>query len=684
MMHAHRPASPQLAERTPRLLAAFPGVPDLTKDALTHAQSHIRLPASNLVRSSTGLSASQRDPRLALAHAARRYASSPVAASPRVRLGLAPTPRARQQPPSLLALDGQQRLAAMPTAAQSLSARSRPPTRTRTSCSIPPRHSARVALPTSIGPTAHTLHIAQRSDSELSAVAIARRGAPGGATSHRGVQPARRSKSSSPPRVERFALSATMPPMRSMPLALALSADAPSAVELPALSASAAGKLGRSLSLLALNRVPRVEAREAARLEHDASALSALSLLTDRPAWATSASEIRLIERIGVGAFGEVFRAEWRGRQVAVKRLHADGGSAGAARERGKERALAFVAEMRLMAALHHAHIVEFLAGCLEQGALCMAHELCAHELHALLHGRAVLHGSLQLPLAVQLKWAREIALGVAYLHAQQPPIAHRDLKPANILLTASWVAKVSDFGAARVRSSAHIETARIGTCRWMAPEVLRQRPHDERADAFSFGIVLYELASRRLPYDEVAQQQVEVAIITGRQPPPGYARAFDQLAPAPPASVREAMVALAESCLEADFTRRPRFHQVESELQSAQNLLLRDAHANAWLAPADPPGDGPVDDAETVVPPHAQHALATRTGAACDATDFRSVAERQLQRLLAMSARLLAADAHRLDVERAASRTSAVGSHVDSDTDSDADSSSKSSVPSP
>lgn len=606
MMHAHRPASPQLAERTPRLLAAFPGVPDLTKDALTHAQSHIRLPASNLVRSSTGLSASQRDPRLALAHAARRYASSPVAASPRVRLGLAPTPRARQQPPSLLALDGQQRLAAMPTAAQSLSARSRPPTRTRTSCSIPPRHSARVALPTSIGPTAHTLHIAQRSDSELSAVAIARRGAPGGATSHRGVQPARRSKSSSPPRVERFALSATMPPMRSMPLALALSADAPSAVELPALSASAAGKLGRSLSLLALNRVPRVEAREAARLEHDASgarrarhrarasthapraarlsrarrlfalpsplsnltprhaasvhrlaiasaslraraALSALSLLTDRPAWATSASEIRLIERIGVGAFGEVFRAEWRGRQVAVKRLHADGGSAGAARERGKERALAFVAEMRLMAALHHAHIVEFLAGCLEQGALCMAHELCAHELHALLHGRAVLHGSLQLPLAVQLKWAREIALGVAYLHAQQPPIAHRDLKPANILLTASWVAKVSDFGAARVRSSAHIETARIGTCRWMAPEVLRQRPHDERADAFSFGIVLYELASRRLPYDEVAQQQVEVAIITGRQPPPGYARAFDQLAPAPPASVREAMVALAE-----------------------------------------------------------------------------------------------------------------------------------------
>lgn len=275
------------------------------------------------------------------------------------------------------------------------------------------------------------------------------------------------------------------------------------------------------------------------------AAVSELSLLKKPPPWAVPHSEILLIERIGIGSFGDVYRAAWRGRQVAVKKLRVD--SANSAPERALERALAFVAEMMLMAPLQHPNIVPFLAGCLEHGRISMVHELCAHSLHDVLHTPSVFHTSLLLPLALQLRWAREIALGVAYLHAQEPPIVHRDLKPGNILMSNQWVPMITDFGAARLRERSHIETARIGTCQWTAPEVLRQQPHDERADSYSFGVLLFELASRQPPYGDTAQQQVEVGVITGKQPRPNLAAAVAALEPRPPDSVLETLSALAE-----------------------------------------------------------------------------------------------------------------------------------------
>jgi serine/threonine protein kinase len=88
------------------------------------------------------------------------------------------------------------------------------------------------------------------------------------------------------------------------------------------------------------------------------------------------------------------------------------------------------------------------------------------------------------------------------YLHTRHVPIVHRDLKSENILLTENFTVKICDFGMARLKlHSTHIETqhANAGTPAWMAPEVLRGEHFDEKADVYSFSIILWEILHRKV-----------------------------------------------------------------------------------------------------------------------------------------------------------------------------------------
>ena len=84
---------------------------------------------------------------------------------------------------------------------------------------------------------------------------------------------------------------------------------------------------------------------------------------------------------------------------------------------------------------------------------------------------------------------ALEIAKGVNYLHSFNPPILHRDLKSLNILLNKNLEVKIADFGWARLRN-VHMTRLR-GTFQWMAPEVILKDNYTEKADVYSFGIIL-------------------------------------------------------------------------------------------------------------------------------------------------------------------------------------------------
>ena len=95
--------------------------------------------------------------------------------------------------------------------------------------------------------------------------------------------------------------------------------------------------------------------------------------------------------------------------------------------------------------------------------------------------------------LLVLLKMGAEVARGMDYLHKRR--VVHRDLKAANLLLDDAGCVKIADFGVARLLDAGGgVMTAETGTYRWMAPEIITHAPYDEKADVYSYGILLWEL----------------------------------------------------------------------------------------------------------------------------------------------------------------------------------------------
>ncbi|KAL3669705.1 hypothetical protein V7S43_005086 [Phytophthora oleae] len=90
----------------------------------------------------------------------------------------------------------------------------------------------------------------------------------------------------------------------------------------------------------------------------------------------------------------------------------------------------------------------------------------------------------------------------------------HRDLKSKNILLNGALEAKLSDFGISRERLD-HTMTAGVGTSLWMAPEVMLGEKYDEKADIFSFGVVLSELDVYTLPYSHARRRTCAVHLFS-------------------------------------------------------------------------------------------------------------------------------------------------------------------------
>lgn len=104
------------------------------------------------------------------------------------------------------------------------------------------------------------------------------------------------------------------------------------------------------------------------------------------------------------------------------------------------------------------------------------------------------------------MKIAIGVARGMNYLHSFQVPIIHRDLKSLNILLDQFLIPKIADFGWTRLL--AEKMTGKVGTFQWMAPEIISDSIYSEKADVYSFGIILWEIASREPPYKSEFSRQ--------------------------------------------------------------------------------------------------------------------------------------------------------------------------------
>ncbi len=231
----------------------------------------------------------------------------------------------------------------------------------------------------------------------------------------------------------------------------------------------------------------------------------------------------RILNRLGGGGMGVVYEAEDAelGRRVAVKFLPQDSTQSADALER-------FRREARSASALSHPNI-------------CVVHDVGTHEGQPFLVMERLSGTSLKAAIAGQpMPLERVLALGEqiadALVAAHGAGIVHRDLKPANLWVTDRGEAKVLDFGLAKVvahADAAHGTEAQtlsgefltaagsaVGTVAYMSPEQARGAAVDARSDVFSLGIVLYEMATGRLPFEGGSAAEFFAAILKSEPAP--------------------------------------------------------------------------------------------------------------------------------------------------------------------
>lgn len=127
-----------------------------------------------------------------------------------------------------------------------------------------------------------------------------------------------------------------------------------------------------------------------------------------------------------------------------------------------------------------------------------------------------ILHKSKETPLSMErkIRIALDTAKGIHYLHTCRPPIIHGDLKSPNLLLDRNDVVKVCDFGLSRVKVASKLSVAsKMGTPEWTAPEVLKSESCSEASDAYSFGVVLWEILTGLVPWADKTPMQVVLSV---------------------------------------------------------------------------------------------------------------------------------------------------------------------------
>ncbi|XP_018049022.1 PREDICTED: mitogen-activated protein kinase kinase kinase 13 isoform X5 [Atta colombica] len=250
--------------------------------------------------------------------------------------------------------------------------------------------------------------------------------------------------------------------------------------------------------------------------------------------WEIAFETISELQWLGSGAQGAVFSGKLNKEIVAVKKV-----------KEPKE------TDIRHLRKLNHPNIVHFKGVCTKPPCYCIIMEFCPFgPLYDLLRaGEPV-------PPARLVSWSKQIAAGMAYLHAHK--IIHRDLKSPNVLIGQGEIVKISDFGTSRQWNEISTKMTFAGTVAWMAPEVIRNEPCSEKVDIWSYGVVLWELLSGEIPYKDVDSSAVMWGV------------GSNSLHLPIPTSCPEGYGLLVKQCWSAKPRNRPSFKLIEMHLAIA------------------------------------------------------------------------------------------------------------------
>lgn len=348
------------------------------------------------------------------------------------------------------------------------------------------------------------------------------------------------------------------------------------AAEVPCPACLAARKPEGEVHFFALEECEKAAARGSSRIlpckvDNEPVRLDALVpdfAMTDFEGSVIDYAELDIDKKLGKGSFGVIYRGTWRGEVVAVKRLKVD-----------EDMAIAAFAEFRrevwLMSGLQHPCIVN-LKG-YSTNPLAMVMEcVSGGDLYEFIHNEEI-----EFTWHLRLKIAIDMAHGMAFLHSINPPLLHRDLKSPNVLVS-DWtkgspvIAKVADFGLSSRLFVDRLHDRAVENPTWCAPEVMKKKPYTEKADVYSYGVMLWELLTRKLPFDNYTfQHQVEDDVIAGIRPPIPESCAYPVFAD------------LIRACWHDDPNKRPEFTEVIEQLTTLVRTEIGEESFDYPLVPS-------------------------------------------------------------------------------------------------
>ncbi|XP_039350916.1 mitogen-activated protein kinase kinase kinase 20 isoform X2 [Mauremys reevesii] len=263
--------------------------------------------------------------------------------------------------------------------------------------------------------------------------------------------------------------------------------------------------------------------------------------------------DLQFFESCGGGSFGSVYRARWisQDKEVAVKKL------------------LKIEKEAEILSVLSHKNIIQFYGAVIEPPNYGIVTEYASvGSLYDYINSNR----SEDMDMEHIMTWATDIAKGMHYLHMEAPvKVIHRDLKSRNVVIAADGVLKICDFGASRFHHhTTHMSL--VGTFPWMAPEVIQSLPVSETCDTYSYGVVLWEMLTREVPFKGLEGLQVAWLVVEKNE----------RLTI--PSSCPRSFAELMHQCWEADSKKRPSFKQIISILESMSNDSNLPDQCNSFL----------------------------------------------------------------------------------------------------